>query len=147
VTMKIRTEPIGLLASKISAIPLVRNVLFSVQRDIAIDGGVVAEGRDMGTVVFPDAEVKFYLDASVQERTGRRYLELLERGNGVALRDVENNLLFRDHQDIERPIAPLAVPQDAIKIDSTGKTITDVINIMKSVINQRWNSSIIHHQL
>ncbi len=94
VTTKIRTEPIGLLASKISAIPLVREVLFSVQRDIAIDGGVVAEGRDMGTVVFPDAEVKFFLDASVQERAVRRYLELLERGDRVALPDVENNLLL-----------------------------------------------------
>jgi cytidylate kinase len=142
VTMKIRTEPIGLLASEISAIPLVRDVLFSVQRDMAMDGGVVAEGRDMGTVVFPDAEVKFFLDASVQERAVRRYLELLERGDGVALRDVENNLLFRDRQDSERPIAPLAVPQDAIRIDSTGKTITDVVDIMKGVINQRWNSCV-----
>jgi cytidylate kinase len=142
VTMKIRTEQIGLLASKISAIPLVRDVLFSVQRDIAKDGGVVAEGRDMGTVVFPDAEVKFFLHASVQERAGRRYLELLERGAGVTLGDVENDLLFRDRQDSERSIAPLAVPQDAVKIDSTGKTITDVVNIMKGIINQRRNSCV-----
>ena len=80
VTLKIRTEEIGLLASRISAIPVVREVLLSVQRDIAAAGGVVAEGRDMGTVVFPDAEIKFFLDASVEERAGRRYRELTARG-------------------------------------------------------------------
>lgn len=135
VTMKIRTEPIGLLASKISAIPLVRDLLLSVQRDIATDGGVVAEGRDMGTVVFADAEIKFFLDASAQERARRRYHELLERGDGVALRDVESDLLIRDRQDRERPIAPLIVPTDAIRIDSTGKTISEVVDIMKGVIS------------
>lgn len=140
VTMKIRTEQIGLLASKISAIPLVRDVLLSIQRDIAANGGVVAEGRDMGTVVFPDAEVKFFLDASVHERAGRRYHELLERGDGVALQDVENDILLRDRQDSERPIAPLIVPPDAIRIDSTDKTISEVIGIMKRVINQRCDS-------
>ncbi len=137
VTMKIRTEQIGLLASKISAIPLVRDVLLSIQRDIAADGGVVAEGRDMGTIVFPDAEVKFFLDASVQERAGRRHHELLERGDSVALRDIENDILLRDRQDSERPIAPLVVPPDAIRIDSTDKTISEVVDIMKGVINQR----------
>jgi cytidylate kinase len=137
VTLKIRTEEIGLLASQISAIPLVRDVLLSVQRDIAANGGVVAEGRDMGTVVFPEAEVKFFLDASVQERAGRRYNELLGRGDSVALRDVENDLCLRDHLDRERPIAPLIAPSDAIKIDSTDKTISEVVDIMKGVINQR----------
>ena len=139
VTMKIRTEEIGLLASQISAVPLVREVLLSVQRDIATDGGVVADGRDMGTVVFPDAEIKFFLDASVRERVGRRYQELLERGDGVALQDVESDLLLRDRMDRERPIAPLIVPPDAIRIDSTDKTITEVVDIMKGIIKQRWN--------
>lgn len=140
VTMKIRTEEIGLLASQISAIPLVREVLLSVQRDMASDGGVVAEGRDMGTVVFPDAEIKFFLDASVQERAGRRYHELLGKGDGVSLRDIESDLLLRDRQDRERPIAPLIVPPDALRIDSTDKTISEVVDIMKSVIEKLWNS-------
>jgi CMP/dCMP kinase len=140
VTMKIRTEEIGLLASKVSAIPLVRDVLLSVQRDIATDGGVVAEGRDMGTIVFPNAEIKFFLDASVRERAGRRYHELSGRGNSVNLQDVESDLLLRDRLDSERPIAPLIVASDAIRIDSTDKTILEVIDVMKGVINQRWNS-------
>ena len=139
VTMKIRTERIGLLASKISAIPLVRALLLSVQRDIAMDGGVVAEGRDMGTVVFPDAEVKFFLDASVKERAGRRYHELLEKGDGVALRDVESDLLLRDRQDRERSIAPLIASQDAVHIDSTDKTILQVVDFMIGVIHKTWN--------
>ncbi len=80
VTVKIRTEEIGLLASRISAVPVVREALLSIQRDMAADGGVVAEGRDMGTVVFPEAEIKFFLDASVTERASRRYRELTERG-------------------------------------------------------------------
>jgi cytidylate kinase len=140
VTMKIRTERIGLLASRISALPLVRDLLLSLQRDTAAEGGVVAEGRDMGTVVFPDAEIKFFLDASVQERAGRRYHELLERGDGVTLCAVESDLLIRDRQDTERPIAPLIVPQDAVRIDSTGKTVSEVVDLMKAVINRRWNS-------
>ena len=80
VTGKIRTEEIGILASKVSAVPVVREALLSIQRDIAADGGIVAEGRDMGTVVFPEAEIKFFLDASVKERANRRYLELIGRG-------------------------------------------------------------------
>ena len=140
VTLKIRTEEIGLLASQISAIPLVRDVLLSVQRDIAAKGGVVAEGRDMGTIVFPDAEIKFFLDASVQERAGRRYHELSGRGDGIALRDVESDICLRDRLDRERPIAPLIEPSDAIRVDSTDKTISEVVDIMKGVISQRWNS-------
>lgn len=139
VTTKIRTEEIGILASKISAIPLVRDLLLSVQRDIAKDGGVVAEGRDMGTVVFPDAEIKFFLDASIQERAGRRYHEMLERGERVALHDIRRDILLRDRQDSERTIAPLIVPPDAIRIDSTDKAISEVVDTMKAVINQRWN--------
>jgi cytidylate kinase len=139
VTMKIRTEEIGLLASQISAIPLVREVLLSAQRDIAADGGVVAEGRDMGTVVFPDAEIKFFLDASVHKRAERRYQELLVRGDAVRLQDIESDLLLRDRMDRERPIAPLIVPPDAIRIDSTDKTIPEVVEMMKGVIKQRWN--------
>lgn len=139
VTMKIRTEEIGLLASRISAIPLVREILLSVQRDVALDGGVVAEGRDMGSVVFPDAEIKFFLDASVEARAGRRYRELSERGEGARLEDVESALLRRDRMDRERPVAPLIVAPDAIRIDSSDKSIIEVVDMMKGVIQQRWN--------
>ncbi len=136
VTMKIRTEEIGLLASQISAVAVVREILLSVQRDMAAAGGVVAEGRDMGTVVFPDAEIKFFLDASADERVSRRYRELIERGECVNLHDVENDLLFRDRQDRERSIAPLVASPDAVHIDSSDKTVLQVIDIMMGVIHK-----------
>lgn len=130
VTNKIRTEEIALLASKISAVPLVREKLLSVQREIAVRGGVVAEGRDMGTVVFPEAEIKFFLDASVGERANRRTIELQSRGVSPSLQEVEKTILQRDHQDRERAIAPLKAAPDAIIIDSTDKTVSDVVDTM-----------------
>jgi cytidylate kinase len=140
VTEKLRTEKIGLLASRVSAIPVVREALLSVQRDIAKDGGVVAEGRDMGTIVFPDAEIKFFLDASVKERAGRRHRELLEKGEFISLRDVESDILLRDRQDRERAIAPLRPSPDAVVIDSTDKTISQVVDIMMSIIDNIWHN-------
>ena len=134
VTLKIRTEEIGLLASRFQPSPVVREVLLSVQRDMAVEGGVVAEGRDMGTVVFPDAEIKFFLDASAKERAGRRYRELTEKRRPSSLREIESDLLRRDRQDRKRPIAPLIIPPDAVIIDSTDKTISQVVDIMMGVI-------------
>ena len=136
VTGKIRTEEIGILASQISAVPAVRKALLSIQRDIAVDGGVVAEGRDMGTVVFPDAEIKFFLDASVKERAKRRYRELIGRGESTSLRGVECDLILRDRQDRERVVAPLRVPHDATIIDSTDKTIPQVIDLMIAIVEE-----------
>ena len=133
VTQRIRTEEIGLLASRVSASPVVREVLLSVQRALAVEGGLVAEGRDMGSVVFPDAEVKFFLDASARERASRRYLELTERDT-VCMQEIEDDLLRRDSQDRNRLIAPLIIPPDAVIIDSTDKTISQVVDIMLSVI-------------
>jgi cytidylate kinase len=135
VTTKIRTEQIGLLASRVSAMPTVRHLLLSLQREIAAVGGVVAEGRDMGSIVFPHAEVKFFLDATTKERAGRRYLELLEKGSNVSLADIENDLLIRDRQDRERKISPLISPADAIVIDSTNKTIPQVVDMMTDIVN------------
>jgi len=140
VTGKLRTEEIGLLASRVSAMPVVREALLSVQRDIAKDGGVVAEGRDMGTIVFPDAEIKFFLDASVEERAERRHRELLRRGEFPSLHDVENDILLRDRQDRERSIAPLRPSPDAVIIDSTDKTISQVVDIMMGIINHIWHN-------
>jgi CMP/dCMP kinase len=138
VTGKIRTEEIGIMASRISAVPAVRKALLSIQRDIAVNGGVVAEGRDTGTVVFPDAEVKFFLDASVKERASRRYRELTGKGELTDLQDVERDLIMRDQQDRERAEAPLRVPRNAVLIDSTDKTIPQVIGIMIGVIEKYW---------
>lgn len=137
VTAKIRTEEIGLLASKVSAVPVVRETLLSVQREVGTAGGVVAEGRDMGTVVFPDADIKFFLDASVRERVNRRYCELSAKGGEPRLAEVEKGLILRDCQDRERAIAPLTVPPDAIIIDSTDKSIAQVVDIMMGEILAR----------
>ena len=120
--------------------PVVREILLTVQRDIAAAGGVVAEGRDMGTVVFPDAEIKFFLDASTEERAGRRYRELNARYGTADLRGVQSDLLLRDRQDRERSIAPLIAPPDAVHIDSTDKTILQVIDVMMAVIDKTRNT-------
>ena len=136
VTDLIRTERIGSLASKISAIPAVRENLLAIQRKIGASGGVVAEGRDMGTVVFPDAEVKFYLDASVQERAKRRYRELLAKNEKVPLDKVEKDIIARDRQDSERAAAPLTIAKDAVVIDSTDKTIDEIVENMSEVIER-----------
>lgn len=141
VSEKIRTEEIGLLASTISAIPLLRKHLLTLQREIAAGGGVVAEGRDMGTVVFPQAEIKFFLDASVEERAKRRYLELVEKGETVILKEIEKDLILRDRQDRERPIAPLAIPADAVVIDSSDKSVSQVAELMVATIERFYPSA------
>ncbi|MHB8091782.1 MAG: (d)CMP kinase [Syntrophales bacterium] len=139
VSTLIRTEKIGLLASKISAIPAVRKNLLDIQRKIGAEGGVVAEGRDMGTVVFPEAEVKFYLEASVQERARRRYLELIAKGEPVNPLDVEEDIINRDRQDSERTISPLVIPMDAVVIDTTDKSIDEIVEIMSLAIERHLN--------
>jgi cytidylate kinase len=136
VSDKIRTEEIGLLASKISALPRIREGLLTVQREFASGGGIVAEGRDMGTVVFPDAEVKFFLDASLDERASRRYSELVCKGERVNLPEIENDLLLRDRQDRGRSIAPLVIPADAVVVDSSNQSIPQVVDFMISVIER-----------
>ena len=137
VSEKIRTEEIGLLASRISALPQIRENLLPVQREFASAGGVVAEGRDMGTVVFPDADVKFFLDASVEERAKRRYREMVCKGERVNLTDIENDLRLRDRQDRGRSIAPLVIAADAVVVDSSNQSISEVVDFMISVIKTR----------
>jgi cytidylate kinase len=137
VTDKIRNEKIGLLASRISAIALVRASLLSIQRNVGKRGGIVAEGRDMGTVVFPDADYKFYLEASVDVRARRRYNELCMRGSNVDYDEVERDLIVRDRQDREREIAPLKAFDGATIIDSTHMTISEVVEKMMSLIGVR----------
>jgi cytidylate kinase len=136
VSEKIRTEEIGLFASKISAIPNIRKSLLPLQREMAAAGGVVAEGRDMGSVVFPDAEVKFFLDASAAERAKRRFLEMTGKGVQVNLTDIENDLLLRDRQDRERSVAPLIIPAGAVVVDSSNLSIPQVVDFMISVVER-----------
>ncbi|HOI74026.1 MAG TPA: (d)CMP kinase [Syntrophales bacterium] len=136
VTSLIRAEAISILASNISAQAPVREALLSVQRRVADQGSLVAEGRDMGTVVFPDADVKFYLDASPEERALRRYRELESSENGVNLDSVQQDIRKRDLQDRGRSVAPLRIAEDAHVIDCSLLTAAEVVDEMLCVIGR-----------
>lgn len=135
VTRHLRTEEIGLMASKISAFPLIREVLLPIQREAGASGGIVAEGRDMGTVVFPDADVKFFLEASESERIQRRFKELSNRGDDLAYGNIAKDMRQRDLQDRERTVAPLRPHEEAVIIDTSLMTIAEVVECMLNVIN------------
>ncbi len=130
VSEAIRAPDMGMGASRVSAIGAVREALFQLKRAAGEEGGVVLEGRDIGTVVFPDAEVKFFLTASPEVRAKRRYQELLERGEVVEYARILEEVRTRDHQDTTRAIAPLRQADDAVVIDSSSRTIDDVVSEM-----------------
>lgn len=136
ITDKIRTPEISMFASAASARPVVRNFLLDLQRDLGRKKGVVFEGRDMGTVVFPDADVKFYLDASHKTRSLRRYQELKSE-TSQTLQDVEKDIKRRDKNDSARDLAPLKPAEDAVIIDSTHLSAQDVVNRMMNVIENK----------
>jgi cytidylate kinase len=123
----IRTAEIGMGASTVSAHPQVRTALLDLQRQAGKEGGVVLEGRDIGTVVFPDAEVKFFLTARPEERARRRHAELAAKGQAVSFEQTLDEVRRRDDQDTLRPVAPLRQADDAIVVDSTGRAIEDVV--------------------
>jgi cytidylate kinase len=126
-------EPeIGDLASRLSALPLVREKLLEVQRAAGVAGGVVMEGRDIGTAIFPDAEVKFFLVADPAVRAARRYAELAAKGVATTLAEVAAQLADRDRRDAGRALAPLKPAADAIMIDSTARDVDTVVNEMKT---------------
>jgi CMP/dCMP kinase len=134
---KIRTEEVGLTASRISAFAVVRQSLLNLQREAAAQGGIVAEGRDMGSVVFPHADYKFYLDADIEERIKRRHKELLGKGKLCEVPEIQKDMLARDKQDSEREIAPLKPAEDTIIINSTGLSIAKVVEqIIRQISNK-----------
>ncbi len=130
----IRTPEMSLGASRVSANPRVRDALLAMQRQAGENGGVVLEGRDIGTVVFPDAEVKFYLTAASTERAQRRMDELLAKGSAVSLEETLADVNKRDRADTERPIAPLRQADDAYLVDSTGMPIEQVVDGMVRIV-------------
>lgn len=130
VTALIRRPEISQGASIVSALPGVRMGLLSVQRRQATKGALVVEGRDTGTVVFPEAEIKFFLTADPEIRAMRRFLELERKGVKAALQDVLDDLQERDHRDSTRPIAPLVPAENATTIDSSDRTADEVITTM-----------------
>lgn len=136
ITLSIREEEIGILASKVSVIPLVREAVLQYQRDFRRPPGLIADGRDMGTVVFPDAPLKFYFDANPEERAHRRFEQLQLRGINVSLRDIQEDLLERDRRDSARSVSPTKPAADAIVIDTTDKSIDAVYDVVMQHIKQ-----------
>ena len=127
VTHTIRTQEVADIASKIASLPRVREALLRRQRAFAEEPGLVADGRDMGTVVFPLADVKIFLTATAEERARRRYLELKEKGFDVNIGDLLSEIQARDERDMNRATAPLKPAADAYMLDSTNKTIEQVL--------------------
>nr|WP_294493534.1 (d)CMP kinase [uncultured Mediterraneibacter sp.] len=128
VTDRLRTEDVGNMASKTSAIPAVREKLLELQRSLAREGDVIMDGRDIGTHILPDADVKIYLTASVETRAKRRYEELKEKGANCDLNQIAQDIKERDERDMTREIAPLKKAKDAILIDSSDMTIPEVVS-------------------
>ncbi len=133
----IRTPDMSLGASRVSAIPGVRQALLAMQRQAGAAGGVVLEGRDIGTVVFPDAEVKFFLTAPAEIRAKRRFDELTGRGVPVSFEETLADVLRRDRADIERAVAPLRKAEDAILIDSAHRSPAEIVEEMARVVETR----------
>jgi CMP/dCMP kinase len=135
VSNEIRTPEMSMLASRVSAIPVVRAKLTEMQREIGAQGRIVAEGRDIGTVVFPDAANKFFLDADVKERAHRRARQSGLNGSQVDEANILEMICKRDRDDSERSVAPLRKAEDALLIDTTGITIEDVCaRILQAVV-------------
>ncbi|MBD2796042.1 (d)CMP kinase [Xenorhabdus sp. 18] len=128
VSNEIRTETVGNTASQAATFPRVREALLRRQRAFRIAPGLIADGRDMGTIVFPDAPVKIFLDASAQERARRRMLQLQEKGFSVSFENLLSEIQERDFRDRNRAVAPLVPAQDALILDSTSMSIEEVID-------------------
>ena len=137
VSVEIRTPPASMAASDVSAVPEVRAFLFDLQRDIAKRNSCIMDGRDIGTVVLPDAEVKIFLTASPEERATRRYTELIEKGTEVKYEDVLSELIERDYNDSHREIAPLKPAEDGVILDTTGLSLEDSVNSIIKIIKER----------
>lgn len=130
----IRTPEVSLAASAVSAIPEIRRFLFQMQRDMAAAYNVIMDGRDIGTVVLPNADLKVFLTASVEDRANRRYEELLSRKQTVKYEDVLNDMRKRDYDDTHRVIAPLKPAADAVVVDTTGNTLEESVTILKNMV-------------
>jgi len=137
VTNMIRTPEMSLLTSRTSTLKPVREALLKAQQLLGSRGGVVLEGRDIGTAVFPDAEVKFYLSATVEERARRRCEELNLKGEPVTLDETIADVIIRDRQDTERDISPLKQADDAIMIDTSLLSIEEVLTVMLSICRSK----------
>ncbi len=135
----IRTPEASMGASNVSAIPAVRTFLFDLQRDIAKNNNCIMDGRDIGTVVLPDAQIKLFLTASPEARAERRYKELIEKGEKVDFQDVLDDINKRDYQDSHREIAPLKQAEDALLVDNSGCNLEEGVALVMGVIKEKLN--------
>ena len=133
---KLHLEEVGNVASRVSTNGEARRVLTDKMREVGMEGGIVMEGRDIGTVVFPDADIKFYLDASAQERANRRFKQLKEAGENPDYNEILRLIEERDHRDKNRAVSPLKPAQDAIIIDTSSLNLQQVINAVLEKLPQ-----------
>ena len=131
----LRSESIAQFASQVATYPSVRRALLDRQRLFAVKPGLIADGRDMGTVVFPDAALKFFLNASFDARASRRHKQLIERGENVSLRAVQDRLKARDSRDENRLVSPLFPAEDAVEIDTSNMTADEVVNTLLEIVS------------
>jgi cytidylate kinase len=137
VSDEMRTEDAGVRASKIAFYPEIRESLLKRQRKFAFGVGLVADGRDMGTVVFPEADLKIYLTASIEERAQRRYKELIDKGEDVSLRALAKQVRDRDARDMNREVSPLIAADDAVTIDTSELTVARVLNSIFELVHAK----------
>lgn len=133
----IRTPEISMMASAVSAIPQVRAYLLDLQRDMARHNNVIMDGRDIGTVVLPDAQIKIFLSASPECRARRRYDELVEKGMDVKFEDILSDVVARDYADSHRDIAPLKPADDAVMVDTSGEDLETSVNKLIDIMRSR----------
>jgi cytidylate kinase len=138
VSEQIRTPEVSELTSRLTMLRPVRDKMTPLQRALAAEGGVVLEGRDTGSVVCPDADVKFYLDADLDTRARRRQADLLAQGVPMDLAGVRQELALRDRQDMERPLAPLRKPEGAVVVDTSGLGLEEVVEEMLRAVERLW---------
>jgi cytidylate kinase len=141
VTSEIRSEEVSRAASAVSAIPEVRHFLFAMQRNLAAKQNVVMDGRDIGTVVLPHAQIKIFLTASQEERARRRYTELLQKGRKAEYEDVLKDIIQRDYQDTHREIAPMIPAEDSIRVDTTRMTLEQSVKRVVGIIRAGLKNS------
>ena len=145
VSLELRTESTGALASQVASFPNVRAALLNRQQLFAKEPGLVADGRDMGTVVFPEAPLKIYLTASAEERAQRRYKELLAKGENVSLRALEEQVRSRDERDMSRDASPLIPAADAVQLDSSELSIQEVMDTVLNLVYLKGLATSIDH--
>ena len=141
VSSRIRSEQVSKVASQVAAVPSVRKAIVGRQREFVKAPGLVADGRDMGTVIFPDAPLKIFLTANVDERAQRRYKQLKEKGESVNLSRLFREIEARDARDMTRQVAPLKPAEDAVRIDSTEYSIQEVLDMIMDLVKARGLTS------